>query len=69
MTNQLIRKLTAGQGKDYNTGYFLDYEYIKYHYRLIAADLLRLNKLDSDRKEIQQILFVGKIKNRNNQIV
>ena len=29
-----IRKLTTGQDEDYNTGYLLDYEYIKNHYRL-----------------------------------
>ena len=32
-----ITKLTGGQGENYTTGYFLDYEYIKNHYRLIAA--------------------------------
>ena len=36
-----IRKLTRGQGEDYTTGCLLDYEYIKNHYRLIAADLSR----------------------------
>ena len=34
-----IRKLTAGQ--DYFIGYLLDYDYIKNHYRPIAADLKR----------------------------
>ena len=34
-----IRKLTTGQGEDCTTGYLLDYEYIKNHYRLIAVDL------------------------------
>ena len=36
-----IRKLTAGQGEDYNNGCLLDYEYIKNHYRLMAVDLSR----------------------------
>ena len=35
------RKLTTGQGEDYTTGYLLDYEYIKNHYRLTAVDLNR----------------------------
>ena len=34
-----IRKLTTGQGEDYTTGCLLEYEYIKNHYRLIAAYL------------------------------
>ena len=34
-----IRKLTTGQCEDYTTGCLLDYDYIKYHYRLIAIDL------------------------------
>ena len=33
------RKLKTGQGKDCTTGFSLDYEYIKNHYRLIAVDL------------------------------
>ena len=38
-----IRKLTTGQGEDvyYTTGRLLDYDYLKSHYRLIAADLSR----------------------------
>ena len=34
-----IEKLTTGQGESYTTGFLLDYEYIKHHYRLIAVDL------------------------------
>ena len=30
-----IRKLKTGQGEDYTTGYLLDYDYIKEHYRTI----------------------------------
>ena len=36
-----IKKLTTGQGEDYTTGYLLDYDYIKNHYRLIAVYLSR----------------------------
>ena len=36
-----IRKLTTGQCEDYTTGCLLNYEYIKNHYWLIAADLSR----------------------------
>ena len=34
-----IRKIATGQGDDYTTGYLLDYNYFKKHYRLTAIDL------------------------------
>ena len=53
MQNDLkIRKLTTGQGKDYTTGYLLDYDYIKNHYRLVVDDLNRQKDLDADLKTI-----------------
>ena len=57
-----MRKLTTGQPDDYTTGYLLDYEYIKNHYRLIAVDLSRQKELDADPKGIQQMEFVGQLK-------
>ena len=47
----------------------LDYESIKNHYRIIAVDLSRQKELDSDPKAIQQIEFVGQLKNSDDQIV
>ena len=41
----------------------LDYDYIKYHYNLIAVDLSRQKELDADPKAIQQIEFVGQLEN------
>ena len=58
-----IRKLITAQDKDYTTGCLLDYDYIKNHYRLIAVDLSWQNELDADLKEIQEIEFVGQLKN------
>ena len=58
-----IRKLTIGQGEDYTTGFLLDDGYIKKHYRLKAVNLSRKKELDADPKAIQQIEFVGKLKN------
>ena len=49
---QDIRKLATGQGKDYTTGSLLDYDYIRNHYRLVAVDLSRHKKLDSDPKTV-----------------
>ena len=57
-----IRKLTTRQGDDYTTGCLLDYDYIKYHYRVMAADLSRPKELDVDPKAIQQMEFVGELK-------
>ena len=58
-----MRKLATGQGEDYTTGFLLDYESIKNHYRLMAADLSRKKELDADPKAIEQIEFVGQLKN------
>ena len=58
-----IRKLITAQDKDYTTGCLLDYDYIKNHYRLIAVDLSWQKELDADLKEIQEIEFVGQLKN------
>ena len=66
--HEQIRKLTTGQGEDYNTGCFLE-EKPKNHYRLLACDLSGQKELDADPKAIQQIEFVGQLKklddNRN----
>ena len=36
-----IIKLITGQGEYYTTGYYLDYDYIKNHYRVIFVNLSR----------------------------
>ena len=42
----------------------LEYDYIKNHYKLITVvDFSRQKELDADPKAIQQIEFVGKLKN------
>ena len=62
-----IRKLTTGQGVDYTTGYLLDYEYTKDHYKLV--DLSRQKELDADPKTNQQVALVGQLKNTDNSII
>ena len=41
----------------------LDYHYIKYYYRLITFSLTRQKESDTDPKAIQQIQYVGQLKN------
>ena len=62
-----IRKLTTGQGEDYNTECFQKKKKIKDHYRLLASDLSRQKELDVHPKPIQQIEFVGQLK--KNQMI
>ena len=47
----------------------LDYEYIRNHYKIIAADLSRQKELDADSKAVQQIELVGKFLRENNQVI
>ena len=43
-----IRKLITGPGKDYIAGCLLDYDYIKNHCRLKAADLSKQKEFKSN---------------------
>ena len=52
-----IRKITTGQGNDCTAECLLDYPYFKRYYKLIATDLSKQPKLDTDSKAIQQINF------------
>ena len=56
-----IRKVSTGQDDDYTTGCLLDFAYYEKNYRLIAADMSKQNALDADPREIQQIIFTGKV--------
>ena len=60
-TLEEIRILTTGQGKDYTTGFLLDYDCIKNYYSSIAADLSRDKELHADPKAFQQIELVGSV--------
>ena len=53
-----IRKLRTGQDEDYTTGFLLDYDYIKNHYRLKAVDLSGQKELDAEPTANQEIEFV-----------
>ena len=39
VTYENIRKVATGQGDDYKSGWFLDYNYFKKYYKMIAVDL------------------------------
>ena len=56
-----IRKIATGQGYDYTTGCLLDYAYFKEHFKLIAIDSSKQQKLDADPKAMQQINFTGNL--------
>ena len=61
-----IIKLKTEQGEHYTTGCLFYYDYMKNHYRLTAVDLSRQKELDFNPKAIQQIEFVGQLKNPDN---
>ena len=44
------------------TGCLLDFAYFENHYRLLAADLRKQKVLDTNSRDIQQIIFTGTIK-------
>ena len=52
-----VRKTGTGEDDDYTTGCLLDFPYFRKHYKLIAADLSKQQKLDTHLKTIQQINF------------
>ena len=61
-----VRKVSAGQGDDYTTGFLLNYAYFKDNYRLIAVDLSKRKASDADSRAIQQIVFQGIAGGANN---
>ena len=52
-----IRQIATSSGDDYTIGCLLDYPHFKKYYKLIAIDLSKLKKIDTDPKAIQQINF------------
>ena len=61
-----IRKIATGKGDNYATGCFLDYNYFKKNYQLIAIYLSKQRELDADPRAIQQIEFIGMLETRSN---
>ena len=57
MTYKNIWKVATGQGNGYTTCCLLDYPFFKEHYKLIAKELSKNQKLDANPKATQQINF------------
>ena len=64
ITYENIRKIATGQGDDYTTGCFLDYNYFKNYCKMIAIDLSKQQALDAGPEAIQQINFTGNLDQR-----
>ena len=60
-TYDSIRKIVTGPGDDFTTGCSLDYLYFKEYYKLIAIDLSKQQKLDTDPKTIQKVSSAGNL--------
>ena len=56
--------IEMSKNNDYTTGNFLDYEYFKDHYKLIAIDLGKQTELENPDLK-QQINFMGRLEDNN----
>ena len=52
--------------ENYETGSLLDYAYCKKEYKSVACDLSKQKLFDSNRRSGQQIEFIFKLKNDDN---
>ena len=50
------KKVSAGQGDDYTTGFLLDHLYFEDNYRLVAVCLSKRKALNAVPRPIQQIV-------------
>ena len=53
--------IDISRNKEYTTGNFLDYDYFKKYYKLIAIDLSKQQLLQENEDLIQQINFIGRL--------
>ena len=58
-----FKRLQLVNENDYTVGCLLDYLFFKEHYKLLAIDLSKQEKLEVDPKAIQQINFDGNLEN------
>ena len=57
------------RNNEYTTGNFLDYDYFKKCYRLIAIDLSKQQVLQENEDLIQQINFIGRLEQAANVFI
>ena len=57
------------RNNEYTTGNLLDYDYFKKHYKLIAIDLSKQQVLQENEDLIQQINFIGRLKEGANVFI
>lgn len=56
-----IQKITTDSKDDYRTDCLFNQRYFKEIYKLIAIDLSKQENVDSDKKDIQQTIFIGNL--------
>ena len=62
-------KVTDRRNNEYTTGNLLDYDYFKKYYKLIAIDLSKQQVLQENEDLIQQINFIGRLKQAANVFI
>ena len=58
ITYDNIQNIVTGEGHDYTTGCFLDYNYFDNYYKVIAIGLSKQQVFDVDPEAIQEISFI-----------
>ena len=58
--------IDISRNNEYTTGNFLDYDYFKKYYKLIAIDLSKQQVLQENKDLIQQINFIGRLEEAAN---
>ena len=61
--------IDISRNNEYTTGNLLDYDYFKKYYKLIAIDLSKQQALQENEDLIQQINFIGRLKEAANVFI
>ena len=61
--------IDISRNNEYTTGNLLDYDYFKKYYQLIAIDLDKQQVLQENEDLIQQINFIGRLKEEANVFI
>ena len=61
--------IDISRNNEYTTGNFLDYDYFKKYYKLIAIDLSKPQVLQENEDLIQQINFIGRLEEEANVFI